>query len=138
MAINEWKIWQKLGLVKSKQEKIDIDKDIDAVSLFLKDALPVAKLLKVQLGKMQKLRAQEKKLNKAKAHKDKLKKNLLDQLRVYDTILQNYEFFELDTDINGERVKKIAHQLSKRAQEDKIDKKILSKITKSERWSFNW
>jgi hypothetical protein len=135
MAINEWKIWQKLGIVKPVEEVVNINKDLDAISLFLKETIPVGNTLMKQITEMKKLRKKEKELRKA--GKD-IKFNILQQVRIYDKILENYEFFEQDTDVNGERVKKISHALGKTAKQEMIDKKWIEKIRKSERWTFNW
>ena len=137
MAINELKIWQKLGLSKPVEEKVDVDKDIDAILLFLKETTPIGQVLLKQIAEMKKLRKKEKELRKAGKEKE-LKDNILAQVKLYHQVLKNYELFELDTDVNGERVKKISHVLGKTAKETDINKKWLETIRKSERWAFNW
>ena len=141
MAINEWKIWQKLGIVKPKPgPEIDIDKDLDAVTTFFKETVPsntLKNLLNLFL-QMKKLREEEKRLVKANASEDQIKKNILEQVKVYDKILEAYELFELDIDVTAERVKKISFVLGKKAKETNIDPAWLEKIRKSERWTFDW
>ena len=127
MAINEWKIWQKLNIVKKKEEFIDIDKDLDAILEFFKDIPLNLKKLILLYSTFKLLRKQELKLNKST---DKIIKN---QIRTYDKILKTYEILELDTDINGERVKKIAKALAKKAQ-----KLGMNKTIKKEHWTFDW
>lgn len=138
MAINEWKIWQKLGIVKPVEEEIDVDKDLAVIISFIKEAAPLMKkLLKLSL-EMKELRKREAQLRKAKASTKVIKNIILQQVKKYDEILKAYEFYELDVDVNGERIKKISTFLGKAAKEAAIEKKWLNIIRKSERWTFDW
>ena len=94
------------------------------------------------IKKMAGLFTQFRKLRKKEAEARKARKNIKaiiqQQVRLYDKILKQYEFFELDADINGERVKKISKALGEKAKKEMIDPKLLEKIKKSERWTFDW
>ena len=139
MAINEWKIWVKLGLAKQrKEELIDIDNDLKAVNDFLKNANASIRNIQSFLKKYSELRKQEFKLKSAKASKKALKKNLESQIRAYDKIIGAYEFFDIDEDISAARIKKIAKALRRSAEELKIDEKLLYKIKTDEKWTYNW
>jgi len=134
MAINEWKIWEKLGFKKpEEQPKIDVDKDIDAILTSLEEVKPVIQKLITNLNKFKSVREQEKSKSK-KAHKKITEK----KVKIFDKILEQYEYYELDVDVNGERVKNISTVLGKEAKDSNISKKWLNKIKNSERWIFDW
>ena len=78
------------------------------------------------------------KLKREKKGKDLLRENLQKQIKKYDKIMKAYEVLELDTDVNGERVKKIAHELQEKAKKLAVDKELLKKITTSTHWTFDW
>ena len=140
MAINEWKIWQKLGLTKPKEieSKIDIDKDIDAILLFTKEISPDIKELSELFAKFKSLRKKEVLLRKSKASIKKIRGIIEQEVEVYDKILEKYEYLELEVDVNGERVKNISTVLGKTAKDANISQKWLKRIKESERWIFDW
>ena len=139
MAINEWQIWKKLGIVKPRKEDyVDIDKTMGIILDFLNETEPALKELAKLYSQFRSLRSTELKLKKEKAGPAALRNNMQKQIRKYDQILKAYELLELDTDVNGERAKKIANELTKKAKNLKIDKALLDKITKSEHWTFDW
>jgi hypothetical protein len=138
MAVNEWKIWQKLGIVKEKKEFVNIDKALVTIIDFLKDFRPAVDTLDRLLNEFQLLRKKELKFKKEKKDKELIKENLQKQIRKFDQIMKTYEVLELDTDVNGERVKKIAHELQEKARKQQIDKALLKKITTSAHWTFDW
>ena len=129
-------VWQKLGITKPrKQEKIDIEKDVSAILLYLKEISPSIKNITLLLRQFQLLRKKEQILKK----KNKPTKKIIEQqVKVYDKILQEYEFYQLEADINGERIKKVLKQLAKTAKSAQISKDWLKKINESERWTFDW
>lgn len=141
MAINEWNIWQKIGIVKPRPKPmIDVEKDISAIKLFLGQQISAVNLRKLSklFNELQNLRRNESALAKLKADPSKIKRNILNQVKVYDRILNEYEAYQLDADITGERVKKISKYLNRKAKDTHIDQKWLDKIGKSERWNFDW
>ena len=138
MAINEWKIWKDLGIVKPKKEFINIDSSVNTILVFLKEAGPALQDINRLYDQFKLLRKRELQLKKEKTGKQALKNNIQKQIKKYDQILKAYELLELDTDVNGERVKKIADSIERKARNLKADKKLLEKITKSEHWTFDW
>ena len=48
------------------------------------------------------------------------------------------EHYELDVDINGERVKNISLELGKTAKSAEVSPRTLEYIKKSEKWTFDW
>ena len=138
MAINEWKIWVKLGIVKPKKEFVNIDKTSDIILGFLDETGPALKDISKLYGQFKSLRKLELKLKKEKAGNHALKDNITKHIKKYDQIIKAYEMLELDTDVNGERVKKIADEIEGKARRLKVNKDLLDKITKSDHWTFDW
>lgn len=134
------KIFEKLGLTKPlvKAEPIDVDKDLSAIITFFKEINGEIKNLHELYKQFEELRRFELKLRVAKAPKNALKNAVQDEIMKYDEILKAYEFFELDVDVSGERVKKIGTALKEAAQEVQVDKKFLTKMEKDEKWTFDW
>ena len=96
MAINEWKIWKKMGIVKEKKEFINIDKSITTILTFIKETRPAVDKLDRLLSEFKLLRKKELKLKGEKKGKNLIRANLQKQIRKYDQILRSYEMFELD------------------------------------------
>ncbi len=138
MAINEWKIWVKLGIVKPKKEFVNIDKTADIILGFLDETGPALKEVSRLYNQFKSLRKLELKLKKEKAGNHALKDNITKQIKKYDQIIKAYEMLELDTDVNGERVKKLADEIEAKARRLKVNKELLDKITKSDHWTFDW
>jgi len=132
MAINEWKIWIKLGLAKPRpKEKINVEKDLKQIESFISEANSAVNNIQSLLKKFRQLR-------KNNLPKTASKKNLEAQIRTYDKILTEYQFFDLDEDISAIRIRKIAKSLKEDAENLKIDKKLLNKIKSDEKWSKDW
>ena len=138
MAINEWKIWVKLGIVKPKKGFVNIDKTSDIILGFLDETGPALKEIGRLYNQFKSLRNLELKLKKEKAGNHALKDNITKQIKKYDQIIKAYEMLELDTDVNGERVKKLADEIEAKARRLKVNKELLDKITKSDHWTFDW
>ncbi len=138
MAINEWKIWKQIGIVKPKKEYVNIDKTMDILLDFLNEQGPALKQLSRLYNQFRTLRSMELKLKKEKVKRHALKQNIQKQIKKYDQIMKAYEILELDTDVNGERVKKIANEIQGKAKRLGADKELLTKITKSTHWTFDW
>jgi len=139
MAINEWKVWKKIGLVKPKEVHVDVETDVDVILDFLKtspktDFKKIRSLFKDYLE----LRSEEKILKKSKAPQKKLIENVKQQITAYDKILKAYEFFQMDTDVNGKRVKKIAQSIRRKAKRVKVPKKWIEHTKKDMKWTFEW
>ena len=62
--------------------------------------------------------------------------NMVKQINIFDQILDLYHYFEDDADINGHRIKNIAHAM-KKAIEKTGDQKLIKK-TEDPKWTFNW
>ncbi|MEK6900767.1 MAG: hypothetical protein AABX37_00315, partial [Nanoarchaeota archaeon] len=66
-----------------------------------------------------------------------IKINLETQAKILDSVLEKYEFFQNDVDINGLRVKKIAKQVLKEARKEGL-KELVAEKEKNMHWTFDW
>ncbi len=132
MLLYEKRWWKKLFKPKKYERKEDTLKDIEAISEFLKDVNDDAKFL---LHKLTKLRELEK--ERSVARKGIMQVNLEAQAELLDKILERYEFFQNDVDINGIRVKRISQQLLKHAKHEGM-KELVGEKKKDMKWKFDW
>ena len=138
MAINEWKIWQSLGITKKKEEYVDVAKDLSAVVTFIRDETPILRKLLDMSVTMQELRKKEIQLKEQNAPDEDLRRILIDEIKLYDEILKLYEFYSLDVGVNGARLKKVAKVFKKKALETNVQSDVMEAVKKSDRWNFNW
>ena len=111
MAINEWRIWKKVGIVKEEVKEVKVKDDLDAVIAFLKE-MDVSKLVE-KLERMREMVKEE------GVVEDGLKtENLEKQIKLFDEVLRAYDFFEDDADVNGLRLQKIGGELLRKAKEE--------------------
>ena len=136
----------KMGIIdwfrKKKHRKVDVDKDLRAVALFLDEVSFDIKKIKTLLDHMISLRHKEKELLAKHAPAESLRFNTEKQAQVWDKLMEAYEYFDEDVDINGERIKLIAHDLKKKAKRRHISRQMLDrmegKVEGVEWWTFNW
>lgn len=104
-----------------KKKKVDVDKEI--------------KIIIDSLGRLD----PKKQLQSFKRMKDSIERvdTLENQIGVWDAVLQQFVFFNEDTDLIGERVKMISKSLLERTKKEKIPKN-LQKTIKTDRWVFDW
>jgi hypothetical protein len=126
MAINEWKIWKKVGIVEEEREEVKVKDDLDAVIAFLKE-MDVKELIS-KLERMGEMAKEEGVVD------DGLKaENLEKQIELFDEILQGYDFFESDADVNGLRLQKIGSELLRKAKE-----KGMTDLVKVKKKDIKW
>lgn len=121
-----------------KKELADMDKDIDAVVDYFKEIPSEVNNVLKHFFEFKILRAKEILMVRNKAAESEIRKNVEEQLKKYDELLKDYEIFELDADINGQRVKNISKMLVQKAVKMNINPPLMEKFKKSERWNFNW
>ncbi len=131
MALYQRAWWKRLFQTK-KKEPVDVLKNIQAVIEFLGDnRLETEKLL----SDLQKLEELEK--ERRVAEEGIVQVNLETQAKILDHLLERYQFFQNDADINGIRVKQIASQLLKYAEEAGMAD-LVSQKKKEMGWKFDW
>lgn len=132
MAINTWKLWEWLGF-KKRVEHVDVDVDIEALLMYLKDVhYDVDELLKL-FARLVKLRKDMKLLSDEDARKENLRR----QIELYDRLLLRYEEYDDDAIVNGIRVKNIAKKYVEEAKKNKFYA-ALEKMRNESRWYFDW
>jgi len=126
MAINEWRIWKKLKIVKEEVEEVKVKNDLGAVISFLKE-MDVHRLVN-KLEKMKEIVKEERVVG------EELKsENLVKQIKLFDEVLHRYDFFENDVDINGLRLKKIGKELLRKAETRRM-KELVKEKKKDMKW----
>ena len=132
MAWYEKEWWKKLVGKKEESHKVDPVKDIKAITDFLRDVESDLKFLTPELKKLREL---EKEL--VVDNKNLKETNLQTQGEILDKVLERYEFFQTDVDINGLRLKKIAAQFLRNARKAEMNQLVEEK-KKDKRWQFLW
>ena len=117
---------------KQKEQTIDPLKDIQAILECLNELSNDAKPLLKDLHKLEELEKE-----RQVGRESILPINLEAQAKLLDTILQRYEFFQNDVDINGIRVKEIARNLLKEAKKAGL-KDLVQEKKKEMKWQFDW
>tara|TARA_Y100000310_G_scaffold337165_1_gene423545 strand:+ start:914 stop:1309 length:396 start_codon:yes stop_codon:yes gene_type:complete len=131
MKIYEKKWWRKM-FDKKKAPKEDVLKDLEAMIDFLEDVNDEAQHLIPELKKLEEL---EKERQVAESGLTQV--NLETQAAVLDKVLERYEFFQNDVDINGIRVKRIAQEFLKQAKKAGM-KDLVKEKEQSHQWKFFW
>ncbi len=128
------KWWQKLLWHEEHPEKINQVKDISAIIEFLEELNSDTKILLPLLSQLVEL---EKERAVIFAKPRLLQINLESQAKVLDKLLENYEFFQNDTDINGIRLKAIANQFLSNARQAGL-KDLVQEKKADQNWKFFW
>ena len=132
MALYEQKWWQKLFKREHHEPKEDALHDIDAIREFLKGAKEDVRALLPLLEKLEELERE-----RQVASDSILPVNLKAQAKIFDELLQHYEFFQNDADINGIRVKRMARELLNHAARAELDTLVREK-KQDMKWTFDW
>ena len=130
MAKKSW--WQKHFAREIPKEKIDIVKDVDAIIEYLEEVSFDVKNILPELKKLMELE-KERKI----ASSEITQINLETQASVLDNLLEKYEFFQNDVDINGLRLKAIADQFLRNARKAGM-KDLVREKKEDKRWKFFW
>jgi len=124
--------WRKMFGANDQHSKVDILKDIDAIQESLQDVPSDVTFLQKELASLEEL---EKEYGVAKS--GILQVNLQTQCSHIEKMLERYEAFQNDVDINGLRLKIIAQEFLHRAA--KAGMKDVVKQKKKERlWTSHW
>ena len=132
MGLSEQKWWKKAFSKQEFRSKEEILKDLEAMEEFLEDVDKDAREIKKLLLSLEELE-KERKIAKESI----IAVNLESQAKVLDTLIERYEFFQNDVDINGLRIKKIASMFLKNAEKAGMKDLVKSK-NQDMRWRFLW
>lgn len=130
MAKKSW--WQKHFAREEQQEKIDVVKDLDAIVEYLEEINYDVKSILPELKKLMELEKERKVADSSVTHI-----NLETQASILDKLLEKYEFFQNDADINGLRLKAIANQFLRNAKKHGLTDLVKEK-KEDKRWKFFW
>ncbi|MBU0470504.1 MAG: hypothetical protein KKA62_00135 [Nanoarchaeota archaeon] len=132
MALYTKSWWKKLFGKTEKIKKIDILENINSVKDYLSDSSNDVKILLKELDKLKEL---EKEYEVAKSGIIQI--NLETQSKILDRILERYEFYQNDADINGIRIKQLATTFLERAEKNGL-KDLVKQKKKDNGWLLNW
>lgn len=124
--------WRSEIFQKESESKVEVLKDIGAIQDSLQE---VPRESKVLLQELQKLEELEK--ERQVARESVIPLNLEAQAKILDTLLQRYESYQNDVDINGLRVKQIAREFLKKAKLAAL-KNLVNEKKKDMKWQFDW
>jgi hypothetical protein len=124
--------WKRLVGAKRRQIKVDVVKDIQAIREFLEEVQIDIAALRPEFKKLEELE-KERKVGKQGVQQI----NLETQAEVLGKILEKYEFFQNDTDINGVRVKRVVGQFLLNAESAGLTDLVKAK-KKDKKWWMVW
>ena len=120
-------------MFQSKEEKkVDLLAELDAILEFLNDIKTEVKILTPKLQQLQELERE-----RLVADSGLLQVNLETQAKVLEIIIQHYEYFENDVDINGLRLKQMARQFLRNCEKAGL-KDLVKEKEKSVIWQMFW
>lgn len=117
---------------KKEQKQRDVVNDVEAIIEFLGELKQDVKVLLPELEQLWELEKERK-----VAQPGLLQINLETQAEVLDKLLQRYEFFQNDIDINGLRMKQIAQEFLTKAQQAGL-KDLVKECKEKPQWKLWW
>ena len=116
------------------EEREDFEKDLRSISDFFAELERDVKDLKEIGIKVKKIRAKE----RSEVDYKKQIKLLHDEVNAWDKFLERFVMLDRDTDIAGERVKKISGILKEEAVKMKLDPDTIQMVKRKDEWAFDW
>ncbi len=124
--------WRSEIFQKESESKVEVLKDIGAIQDSLQEVPRESKILLQELQKLEELEKE-----RQVARESVIPLNLEAQAKILDTLLQRYESYQNDVDINGLRVKQIAREFLKKAKLAAL-KNLVNEKKKDMKWQFDW
>jgi len=132
MPLYEKTWWKKLFKKNRHQEQIDVVKDIQAIGEFFIGSKRDAEKIVKKIGELEELEKEH-----LVASEGILQINVDAQIKLMEKLLEEYEFYQNDVDINGLRLKRIAKHLLKEAESAGMHDLVKEK-KKDQKWQFWW
>ncbi len=132
MTLAEKKWWKKAFAPSESKSKVETLKDIGAIADYLDEINNDTKSIQKLLNQLEELEKERLIAKESIVHI-----NLESQAKILDKLIEKYEFFQNDVDINGLRVKRIAQEFLKHAQKAGMKDLVKSK-NQDMRWRFQW
>jgi len=111
--------------VDTVPQDFDIDKDISAIIDFIRESTRDIKDIYRLCRQLQQLREKEKQMLERRAPEPSLQYNAKEQLEAFDKLLETYDFFDEDVEVNRQRMKFISRALKKHARDLKVDADLM-------------
>jgi vacuolar-type H+-ATPase subunit I/STV1 len=124
--------WEKLFKKEEKKKKEDPLALLEAIKDFVGSAFDQVHAIKPLLNELEELEKERKVTNK-----ELLKINLEAQAEVYEKLLDKYEFFQDDCDINGLRLKQLSRDFLDSAKHAGLNDLVKEKL-KTQKWKWGW
>ncbi len=127
------------NLVKKKRrvDAEDFEKNLYSIMEFLANSGRDVKAV-YELGlKVKKIRQKE----RSEVDSKKQLKLLEEEIKEWDNFLERFVMLERDTDVTGQRVKKISQVLRQEAEKMKkegLDPELVKMVRAKDEWVFNW
>lgn len=132
MPLYEKTWWKKLFKKEHHKERIDTVTDIQAMGEFLIHSKKDTEKLVQQLGELEELEKE-----RLVATEGIVQMNIDAQVHLLEKLLEQYDFYQNDVDINGLRLKRIANRLLKEAEKAGMHDLVHEK-KKDQKWQFWW
>jgi len=132
MSLAEKKWWRKLFKKDHHKEYIDPIKDVQAIAEFLISSKKDTEQFVKDLGELEELEKE-----RLVANEGVIQINIDAQAKLLDRLLEQYDFYQNDVDINGLRLKRVAKELLKEAEKAGMEDLVKEK-KKDQKWHFWW
>jgi hypothetical protein len=123
---------------KKREEAVDIDADIEEILRFLEEVGDDLKEIYQLMKRVSALRKKELAAARKNLPKQSIQFSMQEQIRALDRLLQLYQFLDIDTEINGKRLKKIGRTVLKKARKLDTDHFLIDTVSRKDHWKFNW
>jgi hypothetical protein len=132
MSLEEKAWWKKLFKHDHHKEQMDVVKDVQAIGEFLISSKRDTEKMVKQVGELEELEKEH-----LVASEGILQINVDAQIKLMEKLLEEYEFYQSDVDINGLRLKRIAKHLLREAEKAGMHDLVKEK-KKDQKWQFWW
>lgn len=127
-------IFNKFAKKKYLEDTEDFEKGLASILEFLAN---VGRDIKVNYDLCMKVKSIREK-ERSEIDSKKQIKLLCDEIKSWDDFLEKFVMLKRDTDIAGQRAKKISNILKEEAEKLKVDPDIKKMIKTKDEWNFNW
>ena len=124
--------WQRIRRKKETKEKVDVLKDLQSIQETLEELPKESKVLLKQLRELEELE-KERQVGRAGV----AQVNIETQAELLDKILERYQFFQNDIDINSVRLRQVTGELLRHAEREGL-RELVEEKKNDPTWKFDW
>lgn len=132
MSLEEKRWWKKLFKHDHHKDQANAVTDIQAIGEFLINSKKDTENLIKNVGDLEELEKE-----RLVANEGVVQINIDAQAKLLDKLLEQYDFYQNDVDINGLRLKRVAKHLLKEAEKSGMHDLVKEK-KKDQKWQFWW